>query len=65
VEIIAPIIQATTTGSPEIQLRSLASRVTLLGQMRWSRRAASLRRKPNRPREPTKALKVISRLART
>jgi hypothetical protein len=64
VEIIAPSIQATTTGSPEIWLRSPTSRVTLLGQMQWSRRAASPRRKPSRPREPAKALKVISQLAR-
>jgi hypothetical protein len=65
VETIAPSILATTTGSPEIQLRSPASRVTLLGQMRWSRRAASLRRKHSRPGELAKALKVISWLART
>jgi hypothetical protein len=65
VETIAPSILATTTGSLEIQLRSPASRVTLLGQMRWSRRAASLRRQPSRLREPAKALKVISQLART
>jgi hypothetical protein len=64
VETIAPSTLATTTGSPEIQLRSPASRVTLLGQMRWSQRTASLRRKPSRLREPSKALKVISQLAR-
>jgi hypothetical protein len=65
VETIEPSTLATTTGSPEIQLRSPASRATLLGRMRWSRRAASLRRKPSRPREPAKALKVINQLART
>jgi hypothetical protein len=65
VETIAPSILATTTGSPEIQRRSSASRVTLLGQMRWSRRAAGPWRKPSRLREPAKALKVISQLART
>jgi hypothetical protein len=32
--------------------------------MRWSQRVASLRRKPSRPKEPAKALKVISQLAR-
>jgi hypothetical protein len=36
VETIAPSTLATTTGSPEIQLRSPASRVILHGQMRWS-----------------------------
>jgi hypothetical protein len=42
VETIASSILATTTGSPEIRLRSPASRVILLGQMQWSRRTASL-----------------------
>jgi hypothetical protein len=65
VEITAPSIQAIITGSPEIQLRSPASRVTPLGQMRWSWRVASLRRKPSRPREQAKSLKVVNRLART
>jgi hypothetical protein len=55
---------ATTTGSLEIPPRLPASRVILLGQMRWSRRAASLRRKPSRLRELANALKVISQLAR-
>jgi hypothetical protein len=64
-ETIAPSILATTIGSPEIQRRSPASRVTLLGQMRWSRRVADPQRKPSWLREPTKALKVISQLART
>jgi hypothetical protein len=64
VETIAPSILATTTGSPEIQLLSPESHVTLLGWMRWSWHAASLRRKPSQPREPAKALKVISQLAR-
>jgi hypothetical protein len=32
VETIAPSIQATTTGNPDIQLQSPASRVTLLGR---------------------------------
>jgi hypothetical protein len=63
-ETIAPSIQATTTGSPEIQLRSPASRVIPLGQMQRSRRAASLRRQPSRPRDSAKALRVISPLAR-
>jgi hypothetical protein len=65
VETIAPSTLATTTGSPEIQLWSPASRVILHGRMRWSRHAASLRRKSSQPREPAKALKVISQLART
>jgi hypothetical protein len=60
VETVAPGILATTTSSPEIQLRSPASRITLLGQMRWSRCTASLQHKPSWPREPAKALKVIS-----
>jgi hypothetical protein len=65
VEITAPSTLATTTGSLEIRPRSPASRVTLLGWTRWSRRAASLRRQLSRLREPAKALKVISQLART
>jgi hypothetical protein len=64
-ETIAPSILATTTGSPKIRLRSPASCVTLLGQTQQSRRTASLRRKPSRPREPAKVLRVISPLART
>jgi hypothetical protein len=59
-EITAPSTLATTTD----QLRSPASCVTLIGQMRWSRRVASLWRQPSRLREPAKALKVISLLAR-
>jgi hypothetical protein len=43
-ETIAPSILATTTSSPEIQLRSPASRIILLGWTQQSRRAASLRR---------------------
>jgi hypothetical protein len=65
VETIAPSILATTTGSPEIWLRSPASRVIPLGQTQWSRGAANLWRKPSRPRELAKALRVISQLART
>jgi hypothetical protein len=65
VETIAPSILATTTGSPEIQLRSPASCAILLGQTQRSRHVASLWRKPRRPKEPAKALKVISQLART
>jgi hypothetical protein len=64
VETIAPSILATTTGSPEIWLRSPASRAILLGQTQRSRHAASLWRKPRQPKEPAKALKVISQLAR-
>jgi hypothetical protein len=65
VEITAPSTLATATGSLEIRLRSPASHVTFLGQMRWSRRVTSLRCQPSRLREPTKAPKVISQLART
>jgi hypothetical protein len=65
VEITAPSTLATTTGSLENRLQSPASRVTFLGRMRWSRRAASLRHQPSRLREPAEALKVISQLART
>jgi hypothetical protein len=65
VETIAPSILATTTGSPEIRLRSPASHGIPLGQMQRSRHAANLWRKPSRPRELAKALRVISRLART
>jgi hypothetical protein len=64
VETIAPSTLATTTGSLEILPRLPASRVTLLGRMRWSRRAAGLRRKSSQPREPAKALKAISQPAR-
>jgi hypothetical protein len=65
VETITPSILATTTGSPEIRLWSPASRVILLGQTQQSWCAASLWCKPNRPREPANALRVISQLART
>jgi hypothetical protein len=65
VETITPSILDTTTGSPEIRLRSPASRVIPLGQTQQSRHAANLRRKSSRPREPAKALRVISQLART
>jgi hypothetical protein len=65
VEITAPSPLATTTGSLETRLRSLASRVTFLEQMRWSRRVASLRCQPSRCREPAKAFKVISQLTHT
>jgi hypothetical protein len=65
VETIAPSILATTIGSPEIQLRSPASRVTLLGQMQRSQHAASPRHQPSRPKEPAKALRVINQLAHT
>jgi hypothetical protein len=65
VEITAPSTLATTTGNLEIRLWSPASRVTLLGRTRWSRRTASLRRMLSRLREPAKPLKVISQLART
>jgi hypothetical protein len=65
VEITTSSPLATTTGSLETRLRSPASRVTFLGQMRWSWRVASLRRQPSRFREPAKALKVISQLAHT
>jgi hypothetical protein len=65
VETIAPSILATTAGSPEIRLRSPASRAILLGRTQRSWHAASLRRKPRRLQEPAKALKVTSRPART
>jgi hypothetical protein len=65
VEITAPSTLATTAGSLEIRLWSPASRVTLLGRMRWSWRTANLRRQPSRLRQPAKALKVTSQLART
>jgi hypothetical protein len=65
VEITAPNALATTTDSLEIRLRSPASHVTLLGQMRWSWCVANLRRQLIWLREPAKALKVISQLART
>jgi hypothetical protein len=65
VEITAPSTLATTTGSLETRLRSPASRVTLLGRTQWSRRVASLRRRPSRLREPAQVLKVISQLTHT
>jgi hypothetical protein len=65
VETIAPSILAITTGSPEIWLRSPASHIIPLGQTQLSWRAENLRRKSSRPREPAKALRVISQLART
>jgi hypothetical protein len=65
VEITAPSTLATTTGSPETRLRSPTSHVTLLGRTWWSRRVANLRCQLSRLREPAKALKVISQLART
>jgi hypothetical protein len=65
VETTAPSILATTTGSPEIRPRSPASRVILLRQTQRSRHVASLWHRPRRPKEPAKALKVISQLART
>jgi hypothetical protein len=64
VETTVPSTLATTIGSLEIPLRLPASRVTLLGQTRRSRRAASLWRQPSRLRELAKALKVIAQLAR-
>jgi hypothetical protein len=48
VETIAPSTLATTAGSPEIRLRSPASRAITLSQMRRSRHAASLQRKRRR-----------------
>jgi hypothetical protein len=65
VETIAPNTVATTAGNPEIRLRSPASRAILLGQMQRSRHAASLWHKQRQLQQPAKALKVISRLART
>jgi hypothetical protein len=65
VETITPNTLATTADNPEIWLRSLASRAILLGQMQRSRHAASLWCKQHRLQEPAKALKVISRPART
>jgi hypothetical protein len=65
VETIAPSTLATIAGSPEIRLRSPASRAIPLGQMWWSRHAASPRRKRRWLQEPTKALKVTSQPART
>jgi hypothetical protein len=64
VEITAPSTLAITTGSLEIPPRLPASRVTLLGRTRRSRRAASLWRQPSRLRELAKVLKVIIQLAR-
>jgi hypothetical protein len=55
VETIAPITLATTAGSREILLWSPASCAITLGQMRWSRHAASLQRKRRRLQEPAKA----------
>jgi hypothetical protein len=65
VETIAPSTLATTAGSPEIRLRSPASRAITLGQTRRSRRAASLQRKWHRLQEPAKAPKDTSRPAHT
>jgi hypothetical protein len=65
VETIAPSILATTAGSPEIRLRSPASRAITLGQMRWSQHAASLRRKWRRLQELAKVPKDTNRPART
>jgi hypothetical protein len=65
VETIAPSNLVTTAGSPEIRLRSPASRAIPLGQMQRSRHKASLRCKQRRLQEPAKAPKVISRPART
>jgi hypothetical protein len=65
VETIAPSILATTAGSPEIRLRSPASRAITLGQMWWSRHAANLRRNWHRLLQPAKAPKGTIRLART
>jgi hypothetical protein len=65
VETIAPSILATTAGSPEIWLRSPASRTISLGQMRWSRHAASLRCKRRRLQELAKAPKDTNWPART
>jgi hypothetical protein len=63
VETIAPSILTTIAGSLEIRLLSPASRAITLGQMRWSRHAASLRRKWRRLLEPAKAPKGTIRLA--
>jgi hypothetical protein len=65
VETIALSILATTAGSPEIRLRSPASRAITLGQMRQSRHVASLQRKWRRLQEPAKAPKDTSRPAHT
>jgi hypothetical protein len=65
VETIAPSTLATTASSPEIRLRSPASRAIPLGQARRSRHAASLRRKRCRLQEPAKAPKDTSRPAHT
>jgi hypothetical protein len=65
VEIIAPIILATTAGSLETRPRSPASCAITLDRMWRSRHAASLRRKQRRLQELAKAPKVPSRLART
>jgi hypothetical protein len=65
VEITAPSTLATTTGNLKTRLQSPASRVTLLGRTQWSRRVANLWRQLSQLREPAKALKVISQLART
>jgi hypothetical protein len=62
VETIAPIILATTAGSPEIRQRLPASRGIPLGQMQRSRHAAILRRQLQ---ELARAPKVTSRPART
>jgi hypothetical protein len=65
VKIIAPCILATTAGSLETRPKSPASRAIILGQMWWSRHAASLQHKQRRLQELAKAPKVPSRLART
>jgi hypothetical protein len=65
VETIAPSILATTAGSPEIWLRSPASRAITLGQMRWSRHMASLQRKWRQLQEPAKAPKDTNQPAHT
>jgi hypothetical protein len=64
VKTIAPSILATIADSPEIRLRSPASRAITLGQMWWSRHVANLQRKWRRLLEPAKAPKGIIRLAR-
>jgi hypothetical protein len=65
VETIAPSTLATTAGSPEIWLRSPASRAITLGQTWRSQHAASLQHKRHRLQEPAKAPKDTSRPART
>jgi hypothetical protein len=58
VETIAPSTLATTAGSPEIRLRSPASRAITLGQTQQSWHAASPHRKRHRLQEPAKAPKA-------